>query len=76
MSQDKKSPCEVEARRVTDEDIEKIWSAALDSQNQQMLAWVYLMQEVLYIRKLLEQQKQPRDGCNCGGNSTYDGENK
>ena len=58
------SPHEVEARRVTSEDIEEIRSAALGSQNQQMLAWACLMQEVLYIRELLEQQNQPCDGGN------------
>lgn len=76
MTKGKKSPHEVEARRVTNEDIKKIWSAALDNQNQQMLAWVYLMQEVLHIRDLLEQQEQSRNGSNHGSNSPYNGENK
>lgn len=61
------SPHEVEVRRVTREDIEEIRSAALGSQNQQMLAWACLMQEVLYIRELLEQQNQPCVGGGCNG---------
>lgn len=57
MAESKKPPREAEARRVTNEDIERIWSAALSNQNQQMLAWVYLMQEILRIRDLLEDRK-------------------
>lgn len=59
-------PCEEETHRVTIEYVEKIRSAARDNQNPQMLAWACLMQEILYIRDLLEQQNQPRNSGNNG----------
>ena len=79
MSKIEKPPYDVKAHkvaRVTEGDLEKIWSAALDSENQQMLAWVYLMQEILHIREILEQQKQSCDRGDCGCNNAYNGENK
>ena len=51
----KKSPFEMDARRVTLEEVEEIRVAARKNQNQEMVAWAYLMQEVISIRKLLEQ---------------------
>lgn len=58
MTKGKKSPHEVEARRVTRKDVEETFRVARESQDVDLLRWAYVMQEILYIRQLLEQQNQ------------------
>lgn len=76
MTIGKRPPREVEARGVTLKDVEETFRVARESHDADLLRWAYVMQEILYIRQLLEQQNQ---SSNCGdsrGNSTDDSEYK
>lgn len=75
MQDFKKTPFEMDTRRVTLEEVEEVRAAALENQNQALLAWSYLMREILSIRQLLEQQDNPRDGGDGRRNCTNDSSN-
>lgn len=76
MNKVKSSPREVEARRVTRKDVEETFRMARESQDVDLLRWSYVMQEILYIRQLLEQQNQSSDCGNSRGNRADDSEHK
>lgn len=72
MTKGKKSPHEVEARRVTWKDVEETFRIARERQDVDLLRWSYVMQEILHIRQLLEQQNQSSDCGDSRGNSADD----
>lgn len=56
MPENKKTPSEAESRRVTQADVDAIRKAARTNEDKYLLALSYVMQEIVYIRELLEQQ--------------------
>lgn len=76
MNEIKRSPHEVEARRMTLNDVEETFRIARESQDGDLLRWAYAMEELLYIRQLLEQQNQSSDCGDSRGNSADNSEYK